>query len=176
MDFTLAPEIERTRRAIREFVAEEILPLEGDPANYDEGENIRLDVLETMRAKARAAGLWALQSPRERGGLGFSRVGMAACYEEMGRSIFGPVCFNCAAPDDGNMMLLAKAATKAQQDKWLQPIVDGKLRSSFVMTEPMPGAGSDPAAMKTRAEKKGDRWVVRGHKWFITGAAIAKHF
>lgn len=176
MDFSLPPEIERARRAIRDFVAGEILPLEGDPASYDEGENIRLDVLETIRAKARAAGLWALQSPRERGGLGFTRVGMAACYEEMGRSIFGPVCFNCAAPDDGNMMLLAKAGTKAQQDKWLQPIVDGKLRSSFVMTEPMPGAGSDPAAMRTRAEKKGDRWVVRGHKWFITGAAIAKHF
>ena len=176
MDFTLPPEIERTRRDIRDFVAAEILPLEREPANYDDGENIRLDVLDDVRAKARAAGLWALQSPRERGGLGLSRVGMAACYEEMGRSIFGPACFNCAAPDDGNMMLLANAGTKAQQDKWLQPIIDGKVRSSFVMTEPMPGAGSDPAAMKTRAEKKGDRWVIRGHKWFITGAAVAKHF
>ncbi len=176
MDFTLPPEIERTRRDIRDFVAAEILPLEREPANYDDGENIRLDVLDDVRAKARAAGLWALQSPRERGGLGFSRVGMAACYEEMGRSIFGPACFNCAAPDDGNMMLLANAGTKAQQDKWLQPIIDGKVRSSFVMTEPIPGAGSDPAAMKTRAEKKGDRWVIRGHKWFITGAAVAKHF
>lgn len=176
MDFTLPPEIERTRHAIREFVAGEILPLEGNPENYDEGENIRLDVVETIRAKARSAGLWALQSPREHGGLGFSRVGMAVCYEEMGRSIFGPVCFNCAAPDDGNMMLLAKAATPAQQQIWLQPIVEGRLRSSFVMTEPMPGAGSDPAAMRTRAERKGDRWIVRGHKWFITGAAVAKHF
>ncbi|HSE79594.1 MAG TPA: acyl-CoA dehydrogenase family protein [Alphaproteobacteria bacterium] len=176
MDFTLPPEIERTRHAIREFVAGEILPLEGNPENYDEGENIRLDVVETIRAKARSAGLWALQSPREHGGLGFSRVGMAVCYEEMGRSIFGPVCFNCAAPDDGNMMLLAKAATPAQQQRWLQPIVEGRLRSSFVMTEPMPGAGSDPAAMRTRAERKGDRWIVRGHKWFITGAAVAKHF
>jgi len=176
MDFTLPPEIERTRRDIRDFVAAEILPLEREPANYDDGENIRLDVLDDVRAKARVAGLWALQSPRERGGLGLSRVGMAACYEEMGRSIFGPACFNCAAPDDGNMMLLANAGTKAQQDKWLQPIIDGKVRSSFVMTEPMPGAGSDPAAMKTRAEKKGDRWVIRGHKWFITGAAVAKHF
>jgi acyl-CoA dehydrogenase len=103
-------------------------------------------------------------------------VGMAACYEEMGRSIFGPVVFNCAAPDDGNMLLLEKVATEAQKARWLQPIVEGRVRSAFVMTEPMPGAGSDPAAMRTRAEKKGDRWLVHGRKWFITGAGLADHF
>jgi acyl-CoA dehydrogenase len=101
---------------------------------------------------------------------------MAACYEEMGWSIFGPCCFNAAAPDDGNMILLEKVASDAQKQRWLQPIVDGRVRSSFVMTEPMPGAGSDPAAMRTRATRVGGKWVVAGRKWFITGAGVAKHF
>jgi acyl-CoA dehydrogenase len=103
-------------------------------------------------------------------------AGLAVCYEEMGRSIFGPVVFNCAAPDDGNMMLLEKVARDDQKERWLQPIVDGRARSAFAMTEPAPGAGSDPGLMRTRAERHGDRWIVRGRKWFITGADIADHF
>ena len=114
--------------------------------------------------------------PKELGGQGLSAVGMAACYEEMGRSIFGPVVFNCAAPDDGNMILLDKVATEAQKKRWLQPIIEGEVRSAFVMTEPMPGAGSDPTAMRTGAEKKDDKWVVNGRKWFVTGAGVANHF
>src|SRR5215813_4300854 len=176
MDFTLPLEIEDLRRRYRAFVAEHILPVERDRENYDEHENIALPVLEELRGKAKAAGLWAPQMPKARGGQGLSITGMAACYEEMGRSIFGPVVFNCAAPDDGNMLLLEKVASDAQKARWLQPIVDGKLRSAFAMTEPMPGAGSDPAAMRTRAEKKGDRWAIHGRKWFITGAGLADHF
>jgi acyl-CoA dehydrogenase len=79
------------------------------------------------------------------------------------------------APDDGNMNLLARAGTPAQKEKWLRPIVEGKVRSAFAMTEPHPGSGSDPGMMLTRAEKKGDRYIVRGHKWFITGAEGAAH-
>jgi acyl-CoA dehydrogenase len=176
MDFALAPEIDDLRQRYRAFVAEHILPVERDRENYDEHENIALPVLEQLRAQAKAAGLWAPQMPKARGGQGLPVAGMAACYEEMGRSIFGPVVFNCAAPDDGNMLLLEKVASDAQKARWLQPIVDGKVRSAFAMTEPMPGAGSDPAAMRTRAEKKGDRWVIHGHKWFITGAGLADHF
>jgi acyl-CoA dehydrogenase len=101
---------------------------------------------------------------------------MAVCYEEMGRSIFGPAGFNCAAPDDGNMILLEKVATEEQKARWLQPIVDGKIRSAFAMTEPAPGSGSDPSLMLTRAERRNDRWVLNGHKWFITGAEGAQHF
>jgi acyl-CoA dehydrogenase len=115
--------------------------------------------------------------PPELGGMGLGPVGMAALYEEMGRSRFGPVCFNCAAPDDGNMYVLNKVGTPAQKERWLKPIVDGAVRSSIVMTEPHPGAGSDPAGMMlTRAEKRGDRYVVRGRKWWITGADGAAHF
>ena len=176
MDFTLPPEIEALRLKVREFVAEEVVPLEADPDNYNEYDNIRMDLLETMRAKARAAGLWAPQMPKERGGLGLPVMGWAAIYEEAGRSIFGPVCLNCQAPDDGNMSVLNKVGTDAQKDRWLQPIVDGDVRSSFVMTEPHPGGGSDPSMMLTKAEKTGDRWVVNGRKWFISGAAVAKHF
>ena len=176
MDFSLPPEIEDYRLRVRDFVAQNILPLEADRANYDEHENIRADVLQDMRAKVKAAGLWALQMPKARGGQGLPIVGMAACYEEMNRSIFGPVCFNSAAPDDGNMIVLNRIATEAQKERWLQPIIDGKVRSSFAMTEPAPGSGSDPMSMLTRAERKGDTWVVNGLKWFITGAGEAQHF
>ena len=177
MDFTLPPDIEDYRLRVRDFVDEHIIPLEADRGNYDDKENIAKPILDAVRAKAKTAGLWALQMPKERGGQGLSIVGMAACYEEMGRSIFGPVCFNCAAPDDGTMIALNKILDDGQKDRWLQPIIDGDVQSAFAMTEPAPGAGSDPAgAMLTRAEKKGDTWVVDGRKWFITGAAAAQHF
>jgi acyl-CoA dehydrogenase len=94
----------------------------------------------------------------------------------MNRSIFGPVTFNSAAPDDGNMMLLEAVATPAQKERWLAPIVAGRVRSAFAMTEPHPGGGSDPSMMLTRAEKRGTGYVVHGHKWFITGAEEAAHF
>jgi acyl-CoA dehydrogenase len=176
MDFTLPPQIEDYRKRYRAFVAEHLLPLEVDPESFDDHENIRLDVLDKMRAKAKAAGLWAPQMPAARGGLGFNVVGMAACYEEMNYSLFGPVVFNCAAPDDGNMTVLNKIATEQQKQRWLQPIIDGKARSAIVMTEPAPGAGSDPAMMLTTATRNGDKWVIRGRKWFITGAGVAQHF
>lgn len=176
MDFTLTPEIDSYRARIREFVAQRLLPLEGDRASYDEHENIRPELLAKLREQARAEGLWALQMPKSRGGQGLPVVGMAACYEEMNYSIFGPVVFNCAAPDDGNMIVLNKILSEEHKDRWLQPIIDGRVRSSFAMTEPMPGSGSDPAMMLTTATKKGDQWVIHGRKWFITGAGEAKHF
>ena len=108
MDFTLAardrghpPAHARLRRGAR-------LPLEADRANYDEHENIRLDLLRALHAKAKAAGLWAPQAPKEYGGMGLPIVGWAAMYEEANRSIFGPLAFNCAAPDDGNMNVLGQ--------------------------------------------------------------------
>lgn len=176
MDFTISPRIEHFRDRIARFVEDEILPLEADRSCYDPHENIRLDVLEQLREKARAEGLWCLQLNEETGGQGLGKMGMAVCYEEMNRSIFGPVVFNSAAPDDGNMMVLEQAATREQKERWLQPIVQGKVRSSFVMTEPHPGGGSDPGMMLTKATKKGDKYVIRGRKWFITGAEDAEHF
>jgi len=176
MDFTLSPEIESIRLRVRAFVAEHVLPLESDPANFAEHENIPAERLAPVREKAKKAGLWAPQAPKEYGGMGLPIVAWAAIYEEAARSIFGPLAIHCMAPDDGNMNLLARAGTQAQKDKWLKPIVDGKVRSAFAMTEPHPGSGSDPGMMLTRAEKKGDRYIIRGHKWFITGAEGAAHF
>ena len=178
MDFSLSPEIDALRRKARAFIAEHVLPLEADRANYDAHENIRIDVLAPLREKARAAGLWAPQMPKDRGGLGLPMVGWAAFYEEANRSIFGPLVFNCAAPDDGNMNVLNKVLkTDAQKDQWLQPVIDGQIRSAFVMTEPHPGSGSDPGGMMlTRAEKRSGKYVVHGRKWFISGADGATHF
>ena len=177
MDFSLSPAIEDIRKRIRAFVEHHLLALEADPESFDEHQNINQDLLGKMREKAKSEGLWALAMPTERGGQGLDTVSMAVCYEEMNRSIFGPVVFNAAAPDDGNMIVLNKVGTEAQKDKWLQPIIDGTVRSSIVMTEPHPGAGSDPAGMmKTTATKKDDSWIIQGHKWFITGAGAAKHF
>jgi acyl-CoA dehydrogenase len=175
MDFTLAPEIEDLRLRVRAFEDEYVLPLVSDPQNFSEHENIPEDRLAKVREKARKAGLWAPQSPKEYGGMGLPIVAWAAIYEEAARSIFGPLAIHCMAPDDGNMNLLARAGTSAQKEKWLRPIVEGKARSAFAMTEPHPGSGSDPGMMLTRAEKKGDRYIVRGHKWFITGAEGAAH-
>ena len=178
MDFTLSPEVEALRLKVRDFIAEDVLPLEARPECYDEFENIRLDVMDAMRAKAKAAGLWAPQMPRERGGLGLSITGWCAFYEEANRSIFGPVILNCQAPDDGNMSVLNKVLRNdAEKDRWLQPIIDGRVRSAFVMTEPSPGSGSDPGGMMlTRAVKSGAKYTVHGRKWFISGAAVASHF
>jgi acyl-CoA dehydrogenase len=176
MDFTLSPRAEDYRARVRAFVDAEIIPLEAEKANYDQHGNIDEPILETLRGKARAAGLWAPQVSEARGGLGLSVAERAVFYEEANRSIFGPVALHCAAPDDGNMTALEKVGTDAQKAKWLQPIVNGEVRSAFAMTEPHPGAGSDPAMMLTVAEKQGDAWIVHGRKWFITGADGAAHF
>lgn len=176
MDFKLSPEVETIRRQVREFVAEHLLPLEGSAGFCDEHENISEPVLAILRAKAKAAGLWAFQMPVERGGRGLDHVGMAAVYEEAARSPFGPVVFNAAPPDDGNMQVLNKVLTsEALKDRWLQPLIDGKVRSAFAMTEPQ-GCGSDPSLTYTRAERVGDNWRITGRKWFITGAEGAQTF
>ena len=175
MNFELPPTVEALRARIAAFVDANILPLEADRSAYDPHGNIAAEPLARLRAMARSEGLWCLQLPgADRPFIG--RVGMAACYEEMNRSIFGPVVFNSAAPDDGNMMVLNAAGTDAQKREWLDPIVDGTVRSAFAMTEPHPGGGSDPSMIQTRAERRGGSYVVHGRKWFITGAAEASHF
>jgi acyl-CoA dehydrogenase len=176
VDLSLSPALEAKRAAVRAFIDERVIPLEDDPGAYDEHENINLEHLSALRELVQRRGLWTPQIPVADGGLGCSVAEIAVLYEEMGRSIFGPVSFNCAAPDDGNMTVLSKVATAAQKERWLAPIVDGSVRSSFAMTEPDGGAGSDPSLMYTRAEKTATGWRIFGRKWFITGAGEAKHF
>ena len=130
MDFTLTDETADFAARTTQFVRERIVPLESARANFDEHENLRLDVLERLRDEVKAAGLWAPNVARQWGGQGMSLADSAPCYEAMNESIFGPVCFNCAAPDDGNMRVLAQTATPAQKDRWLRPIAEGSVRSS----------------------------------------------
>ena len=176
MDFTLPPDCEAYRARVAKFVAERILPLEDDPANFADHGNIPVPLLREIRAEVKAAGLWAPNVPKELGGLGLPFVGLAAAYEEMNRSVFGPACFHGAAPDDGNMRLVAQVGTQAQKEWWLKPVIAGEMRSAFAMTEPHPGSGSDPTMMLTRAERIDGGWRIRGRKWFITGAEGAVRF
>ena len=176
MDFTLPDEITKLAAQTRKFIEDEIIPLESDPAHYDEHENIRIDLLNTMRERAKSAGLWAPQAPKDRGGMGLPVIGWAALYEEANRSIFGPAVMNCAAPDDGNINLLSKIGTPAQKQWFLDPLIAGEVKSSFAMTEPHPGSGSDPSMMQTTATYADGVWKITGRKWYITGAAEASHF
>ena len=176
MDFSITAELAADAKRVEAFVADEIIPLEADPAHYDAYGNIDMAVLQSLRAKVKAAGLWAPQIPKAQGGMGYGPTGMAVLYEAMNQSIFGPVAFNCAAPDDGNMYILNKVASQEQKARWLQPIIDGDVRSSFAMTEPAPGGGSDPGMIQTTATRKNGRWVINGRKWYITGAGEAAHF
>jgi len=176
MDFTLPPDADAYRAAVADFVETHVLPLEEDPVNFSDHGFIPPGRLEPLRAAAREAGLWAPQVPRALGGLGLSFVAQAAAYEEMNRSVFGPACFHAAAPDDGNMRLVSQVGTAEQHAWWLAPVVAGEMRSAFAMTEPHPGAGSDPSMMLTSAERIAGGWRITGRKWFITGAEGAGRF
>ena len=176
MDFTISPEIADYRDRIAAFVDAHVIPLEDDRSAWDAHDNIALGPLAELRAKARAEGLWCLQLSKGSGGAGLGKTGMAVAYEAMNRSIFGPVVFNSAAPDDGNMMVLEALGTDAQKSRWLVPIAEGRVRSAFAMTEPHPGGGSDPGMIRTWARRDGNDYVVTGRKWFITGAGEAAHF
>jgi acyl-CoA dehydrogenase len=167
MDFDFSPELRQLRERIRAFVRDEVIPLE--PGEVEEA-GLPAEVLTKVRQKARQAGVWAPQLPTDLGGLGLDTVGLCAVFEEAGRSPLGPLALNCAAPDEGNLHLLLRAGTAAQRDRYLAPLARGEIRSCFAMTEPAPGAGSDPTMMRTRAERHGDRWVINGRKWFTTGA------
>ncbi|MDI4657727.1 acyl-CoA dehydrogenase family protein [Xanthobacter autotrophicus] len=168
MDFALPQELATLEVRTAAFVREELLPFEADPRRTAHGptDDLRLDLVE----KARAAGLLSPHVPREWGGLGLSHLGKAVVFEAAGYSMLGPVALNIAAPDEGNMHLLAEVASPAQNARFLAPMAAGENRSCFLMTEPHPGAGADPSLMKTTAVKEGDHFVVNGLKWLITGA------
>ncbi|WP_137893089.1 acyl-CoA dehydrogenase family protein [Ramlibacter sp. 2FC] len=168
MDFSLPPALVELREQIRAFVDEQVIPLERDPRQGAHGphESLRAELV----ARARRAGLLSPHAAPEYGGMGLSHVGRAIAFEEAGYSPLGPVALNVFAPDEGNMHLLEAVATPAQKEQWLRPLVEGRIRSCFCMTEPAPGAGSDPSMLATTAEPDGDHYLIRGRKWFITGA------
>jgi len=159
----------------REFIHAEVLAVDDEfdgDVDAAGGDTLR----EKLQAKARAAGIFAPHAPVDCGGLGFGMVDRAPVFEEAGYSLFGPMALNIAAPDEGNVHLLDQVATAEQRERFLQPLARGEVRSAFAMTEPAPGAGADPTALSTRAEKVAGGWVVNGRKWFITGADGAAFF
>lgn len=165
VDFALPPDVVEIRERVARFVTDEVLPAE---ARGIVAGRIEWKVVEELRARARAAGLWTPHLPREWGGLGLSSVAMAVVSEELGRSPLAPYAVNCAAPDEGNMHTLLLFGTDAQRERWLRPLAEGRIRSCFAMTEK--DAGSDPARLRTAARPDGAGWRVDGEKVFVTGA------
>lgn len=173
IDFSLDPELQELRDRVRAFVADVVIPAEDrDRSEHGLDEALRAE----LQQAAREAGVFAPAVARELGGLGLDHRAQAVVFEEAGYSILGPQALNCAAPDEGNMHLLAKVAREDQQDRYLRPLAAGRLRSAFAMTEPAPGAGSDPAMLRTKAERVDGGWSITGRKWFITGAEGAGFF
>lgn len=154
---------------VRKFIDHQVIPVEREIETDPE-------VRAGLRAAARAAGVFAPSAPRGYGGLGLSMLEQADVLEESGRSLLGPLVMNCAAPDEGNMTLLEHVATPAQRERYLRPLATGDVRSAFAMTEPAPGAGSDPAALTTTAVRDGGDWLIDGGKRLITGADGASFF
>ena len=173
VDVERDPGIAELRERVHGFVEKHAIPRESrahvhDPAAMDEA-------LRHLRPIARDKSLYLPQLPPEHGGLGLSWVQRAVVLEEAGRSYLGPGAMNCAAPDQPNMISLLRQGTAAQQRIYLRPLAAGEIRSCFAMTEPAPGAGSDPSMLQTRAVRANGGWVINGHKWFITGA-VGAHF
>lgn len=148
------------------FVRETVLPVEERCRGVVSDEAVRRE----LQLSARAAGVFAPHVGVEFGGQGLDMRDRAFVFEEAGYSLLGPLALNIAAPDEGNMHLLDVVATTEQKERYLRPLAAGETRSCFAMTEPAPGAGSDPAALRTRAERVAGGWRIDGRKWFITGA------
>lgn len=159
----------------REFVRQHVLAVDDEFDGDVEaagGETLRL----RLQHEARQAGLLTPHGPQEYGGLGLGMLDRAPIFEEAGYSLFGPMALNINAPDEGNIHLLERVASDAQRDRYLRPLTQGEVRSAFAMTEPAPGAGADPSALRTTATRASGGWVIDGHKHFITGADGAGFF
>ncbi|MEW6431991.1 MAG: acyl-CoA dehydrogenase family protein [Myxococcota bacterium] len=167
MDFTESPRVASIRAQAREFVEKELFPLE--PKLRAEGFQALVPALAEKRARAKETGLFAAFIPKAYGGPGLSLTEFAHLSEELGKSPVGHYVFNCQAPDVGNMEILMEFGTEAQKARFLEPLVRGEIRSCFAMTEPE-HAGSNPVWLSTTARKDAGQWVIRGHKWFTTGA------
>jgi len=167
IDFSLDPELIALRDRVRAFTREVVMPAEqNDRGTHGPGDDLR----RNLQQQAKRAKLFAPHVSQELGGLGLDTRSMAVVFEEAGYSLLGPHALNCAAPDEGNMHLLAHVATAAQREQYLLPLAAGEARSCFSMTEPAPGAGSDPSMLNTRAERIDGGWSITGRKVFITGA------
>jgi acyl-CoA dehydrogenase len=178
MDFTPSPQVATLRERVLDFMDAEVYPVEReimDGLDAEVGPGVPYPrILVEIREKARGEGLWNLFMPDERFGPGLSNWEYGLLCEEMGRSpMAAAMAFNCSAPDTGNMEILAEHGTAAQRERWLEPLLEGSIRSCFSMTEPEV-SGSDPTLLQATATLDGDEWVVEGHKWFTSGAVGAE--
>jgi acyl-CoA dehydrogenase len=160
---------------VEEFVGEHVLPVDDEHDGDVEaagGDALRI----RLQQLAQERNLLTPHGPTDLGGLGLGMVDRAPVFEAAGRSLFGPMALNINAPDEGNIHLLDHVASSGQRERYLAPLVSGVVRSAFAMTEPSPGAGSDPSMLTTTATKVDGGWLVNGRKWFITGADGAGFF
>lgn len=171
MDFSIPKHVQDITHRVRQFVDAEVIPVETQL--LQSGEELSVETLQELRSKAKVAGLWAPTMPKEWGGMGLNIQEIVPVFEAAGRSLLGPLAIHCAAPDEGNMHLLHTWADEAQTERYLVPLAKGEIFSGFSMTEPPPGAGSDPRMIQTSAVKDGDDWVINGHKWFTSNGEVA---
>jgi acyl-CoA dehydrogenase len=168
IDFTVPAELRELLDRVKAYIEEDVLPAESDVT--DPHDLLKSwGVVERLRDRARARGIFTPHLPEEYGGLGVGPLGMALISQEVGAAPLAALGMNCMAPDEGNMHTLLLAGTEEQKDRWLRPLAAGEIRSSFAMTEP-DVASSDPTNLETTAVRDGDDWVLNGRKWCITGA------
>ncbi len=181
MDFTLSERETYFRDRVKAFIDTKIRPRDGDyHAQQKEGDRWKvIPVIEEVKAEAKAAGLWNFFMPPHSGqahvddsfefqGTQLTNLEYALCAEEMGRIGWASECFNCSAPDTGNMEVFHRYGTRAQKDQWLKPLMQGEIRSAFLMTEPAV-ASSDATNIQTSMVRDGDHYVINGRKWWSSG-------
>ncbi|MCE9657737.1 MAG: acyl-CoA dehydrogenase family protein [Burkholderiales bacterium] len=175
MDFDYSPKVRDLQKRLSAFMDEHIYPNESVfdeevAANRARGNPwIPTAVMEQLKEKARAAGLWNLFLPQSERGAGLSNLEYAPLCEIMGRVLWASEVFNCSAPDTGNMETLERYGSEAQKDRWLEPLLAGEIRSAFLMTEPAV-ASSDATNIQCSIRRDGDSYVINGRKWFASGA------
>jgi alkylation response protein AidB-like acyl-CoA dehydrogenase len=168
LNFALPAQVTDLAEQVKTFVRDQVIPYEADPRWTSHGPTDELR--RELNELAKRAGVFAPHVPHEFGGARLSHIGRAAVFTAAGYSMLGPVALHCAAPDEGNIHLLDVIANPEQRQRYLKPLATGAARSCFCMTEPSPGAGSDPGQMQTTARRDGNEWVIDGDKWLITGA------
>lgn len=175
IDFSLDPKFEEKLEWVRNFVREEVEPLDAlfdnYSAPYNQGDAAAMAALRPLQAKVREQGLWGMHLPPELGGPGFGQVELCSLNEILGRTHWGPTVFGCQAPDSGNGEILARFGTPYQKERYLKPLLENDIVSCFSMTEVE--GGSDPTQFRCRAELVGDEWVINGEKWFSSNARYA---
>ena len=172
IDFEIPDKTKKLKETTEKFILEKVIPLEKDSRQDIHGPHD--DLRTELNEEAKKVGLLSPSVGKEWGGLGLNMRDMSVIFEASGYSLLGPQAMNCSAPDEGNMHMLEVVANNEQKNTWLKPLAAAEIRSCFSMTEPSPGAGSDPTMLKTTATKTDNGWLINGEKWFITGFNGAK--